>query len=89
MFIYYSGVNGLKTQNLVEPVIEKLIEYLRENKKTNVESYIPEPLGETNNIEKIYINMKNYPKLRIKPDEFEQRKNAVFHEDFLNQFIPF
>ena len=90
VFIYYSGVNGIKAQELAGQIIENLIKYLRENDKTNVETMIPEPLGETDNIEKMYLSMKNYPELKIQTDdEFSQRKKAIFHEDFLNQFIPF
>ena len=90
LFIYYSGVNGWKAQELAGQILENLIKYLRENSKTNVETIIPEPLGGTDNIEKMYLSMKNYPKLKTQSnDEFFQRKKAVFHEDFLNQFIPF
>jgi hypothetical protein len=90
LFITYSGVHGWKAQELAGQIIENLIKYLRENNKTNVESLIPEPLGETDNIEIMYLNMKNYPLLKIQSDdEFSQRKTTVFHDDFLNQFIPF
>jgi hypothetical protein len=87
LFITYSGVQGWKAQELAGQIIENLIKYLRENNKTNVETFIPEPFGETDNIEKMYLKMKNYPKLRISSEEFPRRVKSVYHEDFLNQFV--
>nr|QBK85722.1 MAG: hypothetical protein LCMAC101_03170 [Marseillevirus LCMAC101] len=89
MFITYSGVDGWRAQDLAAQIIENLIKYLRENNKTNVETWLPQAFGEPDNIEKMYFNMKNYTGLKIQSSEFSQRQKAVFHEDFLNQFFPF
>lgn len=87
LFIYYSGANGWQSQEAAEKVIKKLIKYLHENQKTNIETYIPEPFRETDNIVKMYENMKKYPKLKINEINFEKRKKDVFHGDFLNRFF--
>ncbi len=84
MFISYSGVDGLKVQDLAGKVIENLVEWQRQNDKTTD----GKAFCHADNIEKRYLNMKNDPNLKIEPSEIPKRKEAVFHGNFLSKYEP-
>jgi len=90
----YSGVNGSESQELAGQLIENLIRWSESNippanSYTRHDGFITfEAFPCIDDIKKLYLNMKNYPNLKIELSEITRRREAVFHEDFLNQFDP-
>nr|QBK85645.1 MAG: hypothetical protein LCMAC101_02400 [Marseillevirus LCMAC101] len=92
--IAYSGVNGSEVQDLAGQLLENLIKWKEDNDppansfRTHGDCTIFEAFPCIDDIEKRYLNMKNDPHLKIQPSEVTQRREAVFHGDFLNKYDP-
>ena len=94
LFLAYSGVNGSEAQDLAYQFFEELIKWSKSNDlpansyRTMGDCTMFEASPCIDDIKKQYLNMKNYPNLKIELSEIPQRREAVFHQDFMNQFDP-
>ena len=93
--VNYAGVHGPEAQDIAEQILEDIIAWGQISDPPNnsctrlgVDCWKFEAFPCLDSLEKMYLNMKNYPDLKIKEPEIFQRKKAVFEENFLSQFEP-